>query len=750
LFASKGLLLPTSMHRRLLSSVLSSAAILTSDALLLRAHRALPAAARRVHMSAANAALPTLADLTDPREWLEDVEGDKQISWVKERNSEAVDRIGEPSDTALYGRLLEIMESNEKIPFIGRVLNGLHYNFWQDENHVQGIWRRCTLDEFRKPEPAWELVLDLDALSAESGVSWVWSGSTLLNEGPDVRKDRVMISLSRGGADAKISREFDLDKKEFVSVADGGFELPEAKTQLSYKDRDTLLIGGAFGEEEMTDSGYPRSVWEWKRGTPLSEATKVFEGEQADVSVGGVAYLDREYKYELRYRSVTFYTGKYQLKIGDDGTFAELAIPDDANIGTFADQLLVTLRSDWLGHSAGAMLAAPVAKFMAAGDDAARQALLTPLFTPSATCSLEATAETQSYLVLSCLENVVTQCRFWKYVDGEFTLEQTVGSEVGLSPSFSAVDAEGSDALWVTSSGYTQPTTLALADASTPAKTEALKALPAQYDASKVRTQQFYATSADGTEVPYFLVSSTETPLDGSTPTLLYGYGGFEISLTPGYSAGIGAAWLEKGYAYVQANIRGGGEYGPRWHQAALKENRNKAFEDFEAVAKDLIARGVTTPAKLGCQGGSNGGLLTGNMLSRPTAGSELFGAIVCQVPLLDMKRFNLLLAGASWMGEYGNPDVPEEWAYLQKYSPYHNVDAATDYPPILITTSTRDDRVHLAHARKLVGKLLGLGKAESTYYYENIEGGHGGAANNKQRAFMSTLAYDFLAQKLG
>jgi len=557
----------------------------------------------------------------------------------------------------------------------------------------------------------------------------------------------VMVSLSRGGADAKISREFDLDTKQFISPADGGFELPEAKTQLSYKDRDTLLVGGAFGEAEMTDSGYPRTVYEWKRGTPLSAATKVYEGEQTDVAVGGAAYLDRGSQYELRYRSVTFYTARYELKIGGGG-FAHVPIPDDANIGTFADQLLITLRSSWLGHPAGSMLAAPAAGFMAAADDDGRSALLTSLFTPTETCSLEASTETRNYLVLSCLDNVVAEARFWKYAGGAFALERQVTGEIGLSPSFSAVDAEGSDAIWATSDGYTQPTTLALTDATTPDAVEPLKALPAFFDAGGVRTQQFYATSADGTQVPYFLISREDTPLDGSTPTLLYGYGGFEISLTPAYSGGIGVAWLEKGYAYVQANIRGGGEYGPRWHQAALKENRDKAYEDFEAVAKDLIARGVTSPAKLGCQGGSNGGLLTGNMLARPSAGSSLFGAIVCQVPLLDMKRFNILLAGASWMGEYGNPDT-DDWAFLQRYSPYHNVDGSTAYPPILFTTSTRDDRVHPAHARKLVSKLLDLGKAETTYYYENIEGGHGGAANNKQRAFMSTLAYDFLEQKL-
>lgn len=338
------------------------------------------------------AALPSLDNLDDPRIWLEEVEGEEQLDWVRLRNAEAVERIGEPSAQPLYNRLLSIMESDEKIPYIGRVLNGLYYNFWQDETHVQGIWRRCTLEEYRKSEPEWELVLDLDALSATDGVSWVWGGSTLLDEGPDVRRDRVMISLSRGGADAKISREFDLDKKAFVSVADGGFELPEAKTTLSYKDRDTLLVGGAFGEAEMTDSGYPRSVYEWQRGTPLSSATKLYEGEQSDVSVGAVAYLDRGSTYELRYRSITFYTARYEMRLGrgadGDGApsdFRHVAVPEDAGVGTFADQLLITLRSPWLGYQQGAMLAAPAAAFLDAADDDARSALLMQLFNPTET-----------------------------------------------------------------------------------------------------------------------------------------------------------------------------------------------------------------------------------------------------------------------------------------------------------------------------------------------------------------------------
>jgi prolyl oligopeptidase len=586
-------------------------------------------------------------------------------------------------------------------------------------------------------------VLDVDALGAAEDVSWVWGGSTVLDEGPDTAKDLVIIKLSRGGSDATVAREFDLNKKEFVSEADGGFVLPEAKSDFCYKDRDTLLVGGVFGDHEMTDSGYPRTVREWKRGTPLSSAEKTYEGEQADVYVNGYAYHDRGEWYEMRTRSMTFYTSRTEIK-QPDGSFVHIPVPDDAGVGTFADQIIVSLRSPWLGHEAGAMLVAPLQEFMGTSSDAEREKLMMSLFTPTETNSLLSSSETRNYLILSVLDNVAEELRFWKFDKGSWTLERTFKEDGFLQTSAQAVDSDNSDAIWVTSSGYTQPPTLSLADAKTPETQEKLKSLPSFYNATGITTKQYFATSVDGTKVPYFLIAPENLPLDGSTPTLLYGYGGFEISLTPAYSGGVGAAWLEKGRAYVQANIRGGGEYGPRWHQAALKENRKKSYEDFESVARDLIERGITSPQKLGCQGGSNGGLLTGNMLVRSP---ELFGAIVCQVPLLDMNRFHKLLAGASWMGEYGNPE--EDWQFLQKYSPYHNIDSETKYPPILFTTSTRDDRVHPGHARKMVRKLLDMGKS-STYYYENIEGGHGGAADNKQRAFMSTLGYSFLDQVLG
>ncbi|KAL3927866.1 MAG: hypothetical protein SGPRY_002638 [Prymnesium sp.] len=350
-------------------------------------------ATMRAHLSMkAQPRLPTTEDLTDPRLWLEEVEGEESLGWVREVNANTLKAIGDPSSTDEYRRMLDILDSDEKIPYIGRVLNGLYYNFWQDENNVRGIWRRCTPEQYREEQPAWEVVLDLDALGKQEDVSWVWA---VLDEGPGVRKDRVILSLSPGGSDATVAREFDLDKKEFVPASAGGFELPEAKSQFSYKDRDTLLVGGVFGEEEMTDSGYPRTVREWKRGTPLADAIKVYEGEQTDVAASGYAYLDRGEKYEIRSRAITFYTSSYLLKRGE-GSFLPVAVPEDAQLSTFSDQLLITLRSSWLGFEAGSLLAAPSGEFLGSADDEARKALLTPLFEPTETSSLEGASETKS------------------------------------------------------------------------------------------------------------------------------------------------------------------------------------------------------------------------------------------------------------------------------------------------------------------------------------------------------------------
>lgn len=708
----------------------------------------------------------------DPLEWLEEVQGEAALNWVRQQNARAVTELGNPEGTESYRRILAILDSKEKIPYVSRI-GKWYYNFWQDETHEKGIWRRATFESYSTSEPSWELVLDVDALAAKEDTSWVWGGYDVLDEGPDSKWDRVLITLSPGGSDAVVVREFDLEKCEFVSEQAGGFVVPEAKSVVAYRTRDELLVGTDFGEGSLTDSGYPRISKAWRRGTLLEEAVTVFEGEQADISVDQALYHDRGFWHEFRHRALDFYhTAKWYRK-GDPGKgagdivngqrFKRIPVPDDASVGTFADAALVTLRSDWeiAGKTfpSGSLLSLRI-------DDCVegRFGDIQTLFMPTDRSSLQGSAGTKNFMVLSILNNVKTELQYWQYLgQGKWVQNQSAspdgGVPVGCDVTVMPVWPADSDDIFLVKDGYLQPDLLSLASAADCASTpKDLKSKPAMFKASDLITEQWEAESADGTMIPYFLIRQKDMPLDGSTPTLLDGYGGFEIPMTPGYSAGVGAAWLERGGAKVIANIRGGGEFGPAWHQAALKEKRHKAYEDFEAVARHLVARGVTSPGRLACIGGSNGGLLVGNMLTRE--GARLFGAVVCQVPLLDMQRYHKLLAGASWMAEYGDPDIPEEWAFIRTFSPYHRLHDeclrdGSDWicPKVLFTTSTKDDRVHPGHARKMVRRLhdeVPAERAPSVLYWENIEGGHGGAADNKQRAYMWSLTYAFLWKTIG
>ena len=670
--------------------------------------------------------------IEDPYLWLEDVEGKQSLDWVRARNAVSENQLAkDPGFEAVRSDLLAILDSDARIPYVGKMGN-YYYNFWRDKQNPQGVWRRTTLDEYRKDEPQWEVLLDIDALGKAEGVNWVWAGAECLR--PDY--DRCLIDLSRGGADATVTREFDVSDKAFV---EGGFSRPEAKGQMGWIDIDTVYVGTDFGPGSMTSSGYPRVAKEWKRGTPMSEAKVVFEGQASDISVG--AYRDDTpgWERDFVYRGLTFYTNELYLR-GKDGKLTRFDLPDGAQKGVFREWLSVELRQPWSvggkDYAAGSLLAIKLDEFMAGDRD------FDVLFEPAANTSLASSGATKDFYFINVLEDVKN--RIYVLTPGEdgWKNEPLVGAPEFGTVSISAVDAEESNDYFMTVADYLTPTSLLMGTIGE--KPQVLKQLPAFFDASPYRIEQHFATSKDGTKVPYFMVSRKDLALNGDNPTLLYGYGGFEVSMTPGYSAGVGKAWLADGGVYVVANIRGGGEYGPRWHQAALKANRNKAYEDFAAVAEDLVARKVTKPARLGIQGGSNGGLLMGNMT---VMYPQLFGAVVCQVPLLDMKRYHLLLAGASWMAEYGNPDKPEEWDFLRKYSPYQNVSKDVDYPPVLFTTSTRDDRVHPGHARKMMARMMEQG--HDVTYYENIEGGHGGAANNAQSAYMSALAYTFLKQKL-
>ncbi|MFM7522314.1 MAG: prolyl oligopeptidase family serine peptidase [Planctomycetota bacterium] len=674
----------------------------------------------------------------DPHQWLEDVTGEKQLEWVRQRNATVKAALTDREEfRALEGRVLSILDSKARIPMVGKI-GAQFYNLWRDGKNPKGLWRRTTLADYRTAEPGWETVIDVDALAAAEKENWVWHGATVLE--PDDR--RCLVALSRGGADAEVIREFDLESCQFVT---GGFALPEAKSRVAWRDADTLLVGTDFGPGSMTSSGYPRTVRVWKRGTPLATATTVFEAEADDMAAS--AFTDRTPGFEREFivRQMTFWTNElYQVR---DGKVVKVPKPDDANATVHREWLLLELRKDWevagTTHPAGALLAIDHERFMAGARE------FHVLFRPGPRTSLVAVAPTRHHLLVTTLDNVRNRIEALSWQDGRWLREPLAGvPDVGTASVSAVDDLEGDDFFLVTASPLA-PSTLALGSlpatgAPRAGAVEKLKSAPAFFDATGLVVEQHEATSADGTKVPYFQIGRANLPPDGSTPTLLYGYGGFEIPLVPGYDPVTGAAWLERGNVSVIANIRGGGEFGPAWHQAALKANRPRAYEDFIAVAEDLVRRKVTSPRHLGIKGGSNGGLLMGNMLTRRP---DLWGAIVCQVPLLDMRRYHTLLAGASWMGEYGNPDDPTEWEFIKGFSPYHNLDPAKDYPPILITTSTRDDRVHPGHARKMAARLEEYGK--KVLSYENIEGGHGGAADNRPKAFMESLGWTFLDGEL-
>lgn len=667
----------------------------------------------------------------DPHLWLEDVAGEAPLEWVRRQNAVAEAELeGTPHYAQLHARIKTILNSQDRIPYVS-LHEGHYYNFWRDAGHVRGIWRRTTPEQFLLPEPAWDTVLDLDALAAAEDENWVWAGASFLH-----RSARCLLSLSRGGGDACVLREFDVATRSFIG---GGFTLPEAKSRAAWIDLDTLFIATDFGPGSMTSSGYPRIVKEWRRGTPLEQAATVFEGAPDDLAVGAAKDFTPGHEFQLIWRSMGFYTNELYLR--DGATLTRVDKPDDATAYTVRDQLIIELRSEWtvdgVRYPQGALLAADFRSHLR-GERA-----FAVLFAPTPTSSLDGVSATRSALLLNELDNVKNRITELRHVDGAWQ-RRTVDAPAFGTLDASALDSIASDDYFLTVTDFLTPTTLYLARAGSDERVR-LKSLPAFFDAAPFRVQQLHATSADGTAVPYFVVSGPDPAPGAARRALLYGYGGFEVSLKPFYSAVTGSAWLEQGGIYVLANIRGGGEFGPRWHQAALKEHRQRAFDDFIAVAEDLAARGLSSPRRLGIMGGSNGGLLVGAVMAqRP----ELFGAVVCQVPLLDMRRYHQLLAGASWMGEYGDPDDPAQWAYIASYSPYQNVHASRRYPRMLLTTSTRDDRVHPGHARKMAALMQDQG--HDVLYWENTEGGHAGAANNEQQAQMWALTYAFLLKQLG
>jgi prolyl oligopeptidase len=665
----------------------------------------------------------------DPYQWLEDVEGKKSLEWVEAQNKSTFDILSkQPIYQSVYDKSLEIYNSTDRIA-APSIYGKYIYNFWQDKEHERGILRRTSKEDYLGGDPKWEIVLDIDALSKADNKKWVYKGF----DGLYPNYDRFLVNLSNGGGDAITVKEFDAVKKEFIK---GGYEMPEAKGSLSYYDENTVIVSTDFGKGSMTTSGYARQVKLWKRGTPLASAKLVFEGKETDVWASGYKMRDGDKKYMFMARGITFYTSETSVMVNDK--LVKLDIPEDHDISDLInDQLVVSLKSDWdingKVYKQGSVISLNFPQLLKGKKEAQL------VYEPDEFSSLSGMASTKNKLLVCVLTNVKSEL----YIYG---FDKTWSKVKVNAPDFGTIGIgatdENSDQYYFYFQNFLTPASLYVADAA--ANTvKPFKSLPAYFDASKYTVEQIKAKSTDGTMIPYFIIYPKNMVNNGKNPTLLYAYGGFESSMLPYYSGVLGKGWLDNGGVYVLANIRGGSEYGPKWHQAGLKEKRQNIYNDFHSVAQDLIMRNVTSSKCLGIMGGSNGGLLMGvSFTQRP----DLYNAVVCQVPLLDMKRYNKLLAGASWMGEYGDPDT-KDWDFIQKYSPYHNLKKDAKYPEVFFTTSTRDDRVHPGHARKMAAKMIDMGY--KIYYYENMEGGHAGSSTNDQRAKSVALQYSYLMMKL-
>ncbi len=664
-------------------------------------------------------------DGADPYLWLEDVTGAEALDWVRARNKPTTAAFCDAEFERMRVEALEVLDTDARIPYVNRRGNYL-YNFWRDAANPRGLWRRTTLDSYRTDSPGWDVLIDVDELGRADDQKWVWGGAGVIE--PDYT--RALIGLSPGGSDASIVREFDMLTREFV---EDGFQLPPAKSQITWEDPDTVLLGTDFGGDSLTTSGYPRVIKRWRRGKPLADAETIFEGAGTDVRVNASADRTPGFERTLLGRALDFWNEEvYELRGSE---LIRIEAPTDASVSIHRDWLLIELRTDWTvattRYTAGSLLAAEYDEFLAGSAE------LQVVFEPDEHTALYQYAWTRDRLLIVTLADVASRVEI--ATPGSWRREPLSGIPAATNTVIVSADSHG-DEFFLDSSGFDTPSRLMRG--TDDGRLAEIKSAPAFFDAENMAVTQYFATSDDGTSIPYFVVRRTDA--DNPGPTLLNGYGGFETSRTPTYDGVLGRLWLARGGTYALANIRGGGEYGPGWHTQAMREGRDKVAQDFAAVATDLVTRGITTAEQLGARGGSNGGLLMGIML---TGYPEKFGALVCDVPLLDMKRYHLLLAGASWMAEYGDPDNPDAWKFISEYSPYQNISANRKYPPVLMTTSTRDDRVHPGHARKMTAALQAAG--HPVWYYENIEGGHAGAADNAQIAFKSALSFAFLWRML-
>ncbi|WP_369046480.1 prolyl oligopeptidase family serine peptidase [Sinomonas sp. P10A9] len=687
-------------------------------------------------------------DPVDENLWLEDIHGEDQLAWVREQNARTEDLLETGDYPELEARILEVMDSTDRIPMVSK-RGDWYYNFWRDATHPKGLWRRTRWESYVTDAPEWETVLDVDALAAAEGTEWVWGGAGFLRPADGVSWRRCMVRLSPDGGDAAAVREYDVEDRTFISTAEGGFSLPAAKGGVDWLDADTLLVSSTLGEDAVTTSSYPRIVRKLPRGVDLADAEVMFEvpAEHMMASAG----FDDTPGFERIIASDRMSFFDVQHAVWRDEKWAQIPVPTDVDVDLHREWILFRPQRDWtLGngetYAAGSLLVADFEAFMGGSRE------LTVLFAPDAHTSLQSWSWTKSHLMLNLLRDVSSEIRVLTAPqrgsketdthDGAWSsrvLDACPPLHLVESYAVDDEDPEAGDDYWLVATGFLTPTTL-LRGTLGGDHTD-VKRAPSFFDESRFEVEQHFATSTDGTQVPYFQISPRGLELDGTAPTQLSGYGGFEIARTPAYSGTVGRSWLEKGGVYVVANIRGGGEYGPAWHQAALKANRHRAYEDFAAVARDLIRRDVTSPEHLGCSGGSNGGLLVGNMLVHYP---ELFGAISCGVPLLDMRRYTKLSAGYSWIAEYGDPDKPEEWEFIRTFSPYHRLRDGVDYPDTFIWTATSDDRVGPVQARKMAARMEAMG-IPNVWFHEALEGGHAGASDNRQAAALQARSQSFL-----
>jgi prolyl oligopeptidase len=668
--------------------------------------------------------------MDDPYLWLEDVHGDKPLAWVKEQNAKSLAALKtDPRYQTNYDFVLKVLDATDRIPY-GSLDHQYVFNFWQDKEHPKGLWRRTAIADYAKAEPGWEILLDIDKLATGEKENWVWKGAQCTSA-----LTRCLVFLSRGGGDATVVREFDLPSKAFIQ---DGFTLAEAKSSAVLLDDDTVLFGTDFGPGSMTTSGYPNVVKLWKRGEKIDGAKTQFEGKLADVASTGGALRDGDRQLPFINRSPSFFENENYLQDAG-GTWWKLPLPDFAVLqGLHHGQLLISLRKDWKAH--GKKLAKGTL-FSVALDKLQESKQLPPvavLYTPGPRSSIDSVATGRDAVHVSIYDNVVGTVHAFRFAGGKWS-DEKLDLPAGGAASVIATNDFGPE-VFLGFESFLKPSTLYLADGGAPKE---IKSLPPRFDAEGLETVQYEAKSKDGTKIPYFVIRAKT--VKGPAPTVLYGYGGFEISETPSYSASVGKLWVKQGGVYVVANIRGGGEFGPGWHEAALKYHRQRAFDDFAAVAADLIKRKIATPEKLGIMGGSNGGLLVSTVM---TQHPELLGAVVCQVPLIDMIAYTHIGAGASWIAEYGDPADPKMAAYIRSYSPYQNVSAKKQYPPVFFATATSDDRVTPVHARKMAAKMMDQG--HSVMFYENTDGGHAAAADHRQKAEMTALTYVYLARELG